>query len=149
MNAVTIVAVTAADGAVVAPEWLNRAERVHRQLRTQIGPDYAGTLQRVFAGGARMIVAALGERVVGVALYRIYENTFHKKMLYVDDLVTDETERSTGVGHALMAHLEATARAAGCANLTLDSGTQRWRAHRFYFREGMYATSLHFVKVLD
>ena len=86
--------------------------------------------------------------MVGLAVYRVSENTFAGRFLYVDDLVTDEAERSRGVGHALMAHLEQAAREAGCENLVLDSGTHRHRAHRFYFREGMVITSFNFKKAL-
>ena len=34
--------------------------------------------------------------------------------------------------------------AAGCAQLHLDSGVQREKAHRFYFREGMGVNAYHF-----
>jgi hypothetical protein len=144
-----IIGVTDDRGAVAEPQWLARAERVHRSLRTALPADYAGTLARVFAGGGRMCVAADGERVVGVAVYRISENTFAGLNLYCDDLVTDEAARSRGVGHALMVHLEETARAAGCQNFRLDSGTHRQQAHKFYFREGMVITSFSFTKPLE
>ena len=145
---IKVVTITEESGAVVEPQWLARAERVHRMLRTALPADYARKLARVFAGGGRMCVAADGERVVGVAVYRVHENTSAGMHLYVDDLVTDETERSRGVGHTLLAHLERVARAAGCENLVLDSGTHRPQAHKFYFREGMVVTSFHFMKPL-
>ena len=144
-----IVAVTDASGRVVEPVWLKRAEGVHRQLRTALPEDYETKMKRVFAGGARMCVAAEGDAVLGVAIYRIYENTFEGLHLYVDDLVTDEFRRSKGVGRALMEHLQQLARAAGCEAYTLDSGTQRQQAHKFYFREGMVVTSFHFRKPLE
>jgi GNAT superfamily N-acetyltransferase len=142
-----IIEVTDAQGKLLQPLWLSRAEPVHRQLRPKLIPDYAGQLQRVFAGGGRMILAAEGERVLGVSiwrhLYKTYANT-----LYVDDLVTDNSARSTGVGHAMMQWLERRARALGCDSLSLDSGAQRQQAHKFYFREGMVVTSFHFDKPL-
>jgi hypothetical protein len=143
-----IVEVTDESGAIVAPDWFARAERVHRQLRTELPAGYAAKMKRVFAGGARMCVAAEGTVVTGVAVYRIYENTFNGRQLYVDDLVTDAKRRSTGVGRALLTHLERKARAANLDNLALDSGTQRQQAHKFYFREGMVVTSFHFGKRL-
>jgi len=143
-----VVTVTDEQGAVVEPQWLVRAEGVHRSLRTALPVDYAGKLARVFAGGGRMCVAIDGERVLGVAVYRISENTFSGRFLYVDDLVTDAAERSRGVGHTLMAHLEQVARDARCENLVLDSGTHRQQAHKFYFREGMVITSFNFKKPL-
>lgn len=144
-----IVEVTDASGKVLDAEWLTRAERVHRQLRPQLPDDYSGKMRRVFAGGARMCVAAQGERVLGVAVYRISENTFSGVHLYVDDLVTDEAERSKGVGQALMEHLQRRARESGCETFCLDSGVQRARAHQFYFREGMHISSFNFKKSLQ
>ena len=145
---IRVVEVTDGVGAIVAPEWLAKAESVHRQLRTALPADYEGKMKRVFAGGARMCVATEGAAVRGVAVYRIVENTFEGRHLYVDDLVTDERERSKGFGRALMQHVEKVARAAGCEATTLDSGTQRQQAHKFYFREGMVVTSFHFRKPL-
>jgi len=135
-------------GAIVAADWFAKAERVHRQLRTTLPAKYEAKMKRVFAGGARMCVAVEGTVVTGVAVYRIYEDTFNGRQLYVDDLVTDEKRRSTGVGRALLSYLERKARAANLDNLALDSGTQRTEAHKFYFREGMAATAFHFGKKL-
>lgn len=145
---IKLIDVTDDDGRITEPAWLARAEGVHRQLRTRLPPDYAAKLERVFDGGARMTVAAEGEAVTGVAIWRVYENTFSGVQMYVDDLVTDETRRSTGVGQALLEGLQQRARARHCKAFTLDSGCQRQQAHKFYFREGMVVTAFHFDKKL-
>ncbi|MFI7353836.1 GNAT family N-acetyltransferase [Streptomyces avidinii] len=85
---------------------------------------------------------------VGAAGWRIVVNTASVRSLYVDDLVTAGAARSTGVGHALLGHLEQHALTAGCTALTLESGTQRTDAHRFYFRERMAVTAFAFEKPL-
>jgi GNAT superfamily N-acetyltransferase len=147
-EAIRIVDINDANGDVVEPEWLAAAESVHRQLRPHLPADYAEKMRRVFADGARMCVAVRGGVVAGVAVHRIYENTFDGLHMYVDDLVTDETRRSEGVGRALLDHMQRLAREASCEKFTLDSGTQRQQAHKFYFREGMLVTAFHFVKPL-
>jgi GNAT superfamily N-acetyltransferase len=148
---ITFISVTDDNGAIVAPEWLPRAEAVHRQLRDKLPPGfdaYCRILQPVFANGAHMTLAVEGEAVKGVAIWRIVENTYEGRRLYVDDLVTDAACRSQGVGKNLLAWLEREARARLCAVLALDSGTQRQRAHRFYFREGFSVPSFCFRKEL-
>ena len=145
---IRIIDINDAQGRVIEPGWLARAEAVHRQLRPQLPAEYSAKMQRVFGGGARMTVAVHGGEVAGVAVHRIHENTFDGVQMYVDDLVSDESRRSQGIGKALMRHLEAIAIEANCARLNLDSGTQRQQAHRFYFREGMVITSFHFGKPL-
>ena len=140
--------ITSATGELVEPHWLSRAEVVHRQLRPQLPPDYVGKMKRVFASGGRMCVVALDDSVVGLAVFRVFENTLGGLELYVDDLVTDEAQRSRGAGKMMIAHVEAVARALGCWAVTLDSGCHRGSAHKFYFREGFRITSFHFTKEL-
>lgn len=40
--------------------------------------------------GGEMVVAARGDDVFGVAVFRCFKNTFNGLKFYVDDLVTDE-----------------------------------------------------------
>ena len=109
-------------------------------------------LDAVLAAGApqglRVTAAYDGPACLGVAGWRIVDTTSVLRKLYVDDLVTSSASRSTGVGAALLADLEQRALAAGCAALELDSGVQRWDAHRFSFRDRFAITSHHFGKPL-
>jgi GNAT superfamily N-acetyltransferase len=145
---IRVVVVAQRDARISEPRLLQLAEPVHRQLRPQLEPNYAANMERVFAGGGEMCVALDGEQIAGLALFRVYENTFLGQHLYVDDLVTDEGLRSRGVGKALLDFLSGQARERGCKAVTLDSGTQRERAHAFYFREGFTIRAFHFVKPL-
>ncbi len=86
--------------------------------------------------------------VLAVAGWRLMAMTTSGRSLYVDDLVTTATRRSTGAGQALLAELERRARAAGCTRLALDSGVHRFEAHRFYLRERMRIAAHHFEKDL-
>jgi GNAT superfamily N-acetyltransferase len=95
-----------------------------------------------------MSVATEDTAVRGVALWRVIENTYEGRRLYVDDLVTDAAHRSRGIGKALLHHLERHARDLQCDVLALDSGTQRTDAHRFYFREGLVIPAFSFRKNL-
>jgi GNAT superfamily N-acetyltransferase len=141
-----IIRITNDDRQLIESPWLARAESVHRQLRPQMSPDYVGKMLSIFASGGEMCVVEHEDRVVGVAVFRCFENTHMGRKFYIDDLVTDENFRSNGVGHALLAFLEQLARQRGCPGLELDSGTQRTRAHQFYFREGFIIPSFSFRK---
>jgi GNAT superfamily N-acetyltransferase len=143
-----VVEVTAGDGSVIDAAWLARAEPVHRQLRGGLPADYAGRLGAVFANGARMSVAAEGAAVRGVALWRVIENTYDGRRLFVDHGVPEAAHRSRGIGRRLLQHLERHARNLQCDVLALDSGTQRSDAHRFYFREGLVIPAFCFRKTL-
>lgn len=140
-----IVEVTVTDGKISEEEWLPRAEPVHRQLRPNLPEDYAARMACVLTG-ARMALATEDGTVRGLAVYRWHENTSDGVKFYVDDLVTDASYRSQGVGHALIAYLEGIARDCGASGLSLDSGTHRTQAHKFYFREGFVIPSFNFMK---
>jgi GNAT superfamily N-acetyltransferase len=144
-----IVQITGSKHEVLEPAWLSKAEAVHRQLRPQIAVDYNAKMRGIFAGGGEMCVCINDEAVLGIAVYRSFENTFSGLRFYVDDLVTDENKRSTGVGHMLIAYLEREAKQRGANGLELESGTQRQQAHKFYFREGMTITSFSFRKPFE
>jgi GNAT superfamily N-acetyltransferase len=95
-------------------------------------------------GGYRLACIRAEGRVVAVAGYRISTNLFMGHNLYVDDLVTVETERSKGYGRELLGWLRGIAAENGCRGFHLDSGVQRKRAHEFYLREGLELSSYHF-----
>jgi GNAT superfamily N-acetyltransferase len=147
-DSIRVVQVTGPDGEVAAPDLLAAAESVHRQLRPQIAEDYPGKLRAIFRHGGRMCLALRGREVVGVAVYRVFENTHAGRRFYVDDLVTDEKHRSSGVGALLLRYLEGLARSNGCTGVELESGSQRTGAHRFYFRAGFVITGFSFKKEL-
>jgi GNAT superfamily N-acetyltransferase len=84
-------------------------------------------------------------QVRALAGFRFQEMLARGWHMYVDDLVTDELGRSRGYGAFLMDWLVARAREEGCVNLDLDSGVQRFAAHRFYFRQRMTISSYHFA----
>ncbi|MEV6199888.1 GNAT family N-acetyltransferase [Streptomyces sp. NPDC051771] len=120
------------------------------ELRPHLTPAlFQDVYERGHVQGLRF-TAAYDEdgRCVGAAGWRLVHNTSSISKLYVDDLVTASAVRSTGVGHALIAHLDGHARAAGCHELNLDSGTQRTDAHRFYLRERFDIVAFHFVRPL-
>lgn len=89
-----------------------------------------------------------GGEPVAVAGFRLGESLAWGHYLYVDDLVTLPEARSRGYGAALLTWLAEFGRARGAGQLHLDSGRQRAEAHRFYEREGLDGSSIHFKRSL-
>lgn len=121
---------------------------VMHQLRPHISAEaYLPMVRRMMASDGYRLAAATDDagEVRAVAGYRMMEMLYCGRILYVDDLVTDDRARSRGFGKALLDWMTAHARGQGCAQLHLDSGVQRAGAHRFYFREGMTITAYHFT----
>ena len=129
---------------------IRRCHPVMVQLRPQLAADeFVARVGRQRAEGYEVAYLESESQVRAVAGFRIVEMLMHGRHLYVDDLVTDAAQRSKGHGEVLMDWLVERASAAGCKSLQLDSGVQRFEAHRFYFREGMYISSYHFSIKLE
>lgn len=120
---------------------------VMTQLRPHLArAAFVARVRRQMADGYRLVCLREENTVRAVAGYRVSENLAWGKFLYVDDLVTDSSQRSRGSGKALLAWLRDEAQRSGCIQLDLDSGTWRKDAHRFYLREGMDLNCYHFFR---
>ena len=125
---------------------INRCLPVMQQLRPHLSAtDFLPRIRRQMQQGYRLAMFERDNEVVALAGFRVCENLAWGRFLYVDDLITDETRRSSGAGKALFEWLLDVARNEGCQQLHLDSGVQRFDAHRFYLREGMHIAGHHFA----
>ncbi|GAC1516282.1 MAG: GNAT family N-acetyltransferase [Gemmatimonadaceae bacterium] len=96
-------------------------------------------------GGYQLAYLEQDGEVLAVAGFRLMECLAWGRILYVDDLVTHGTRHGQGYGQKLMAWLVDRARANDCDQLHLDSGVQRFGAHRFYLASRMNITAHHFA----
>ncbi len=119
---------------------------VMSQLRPQLlAAEFVPRIRRMSAESYRLAFLEDDSATVrAVAGFRRLDLLHSGPTFYVDDLVTDAASRSLGFGEKLFDWLAAHARTLGCAALTLDSGTQRTDAHRFYLRQRMKISCFHF-----
>lgn len=128
-----------------SPEQIGRCCSVMRELRPHIKAiDFAARVLNQQKEGYQLAFLEQDGVVRSVAGFRIFNLLFSGRTLYIDDLVTHDSDRSRGFGAALFDWLIEYARDLGCEHLTLDSGVQRFAAHRFYLNRGMDITSHHF-----
>jgi GNAT superfamily N-acetyltransferase len=127
-------------------EDIRRCYPVMRELRTHITDEtnFVERVRRQQEQGYHLAFVESEGEVRAVAGYRFLESLFSGKNLYVDDLVTRDSDRSRGFGGELLDWLMEEARKNGCESLELDSGVQRFDAHRFYFTKRMSISSYHF-----
>jgi GNAT superfamily N-acetyltransferase len=99
--------------------------------------------------GYRILAAWDGDRALAVAGYRMMENLIHGRFLYVDDLVTLESQRGKGMGAALLLALSDIGADEHCQRLVLDTAAANTNARRFYKREGLLDVVVGFIKPLE
>jgi GNAT superfamily N-acetyltransferase len=124
---------------------LARLSDVLLELRPKFTKDsLIAQIKAQLKEGYRVAYLESAGEVLCVAGFVVGTKLAWGKHLYVDDLVTAERHRSTGAGKRMIDWLKAHALELGCRQLELDSGVQRFGAHRFYLREGFDISSHHF-----
>jgi GNAT superfamily N-acetyltransferase len=132
-------------GLADTPEQVGRCCSVMRELRPHVKAiEFASRVLHQQKEGYHLAFLELEGVVCSVAGFRILNLLFSGRTLYVDDLVTRDLDRSRGFGAMLFEWLVSYAKENNCEYLTLDSGVQRFGAHRFYLKRGMDITSHHF-----
>ncbi len=78
----------------------------------------------------------------------VQTNFYHKRHLYIYDLVTDEKFRGEGHGVNMLEYLESYAKTAMCESLVLSSSFPKEDAHRFYEKNNFLKKSYLFYKAI-
>ena len=119
---------------------------VMRELRPHLASEreFVERIARQRADGYRLLAAWRGDLAIALAGYRVQENLVYGRFLYVDDLVTLETERRHQLGKRLLDWVAGVARRLNYAWLVLDTALSNSLGQRFYFRQGMLASGLRF-----
>ena len=122
-----------------------RCSEVMRELRPHLSHQaFVDQVQVQMTEGYELAFLESNGEVRCAAGFRLITMLARGRHMYVDDLVTAASSRSRGYGRQMMEWLVARARTAGCESLELDSGVQRYRAHKFYFAHEMHIASYHF-----
>ncbi len=123
---------------------------VMRELRPHLADatSFAAQARRQAEQGYRLLAAWQDEQVKGLAGYRIQENLLYGRFLYVDDLIATCAARRHGVGGQLIDALRHEAQRQGCAHFVLDTALSNALGQRFYFRQGLLASGMHFSQPL-
>ena len=131
------------------PEEIQRCFPVMAELRPHLkAEEFVARVQRQQNAGYHLAFLTDKKIVQAVAGYRYSESLSWGKFLYVDDLVTSEKSRSRGYGQQLLKWLVTEAKAHKCDQFHLDSGVQRFGAHRFYLASRMDIIAHHFAMKL-
>ncbi|SET85470.1 GNAT family N-acetyltransferase [Thalassotalea agarivorans] len=119
--------------------------QVLHELRPQFSAEnIQSQIKEQMADGYQIAYVEEAGEVLSVAGFVFGKKLAWGKHIYVDDFVTTQDQQSMGAGKYLLDWLKQHARDHGCQQLHLDSGVQRYMAHKFYLREGFIIASHHF-----
>lgn len=117
------------------------------QLRTELSyQEFEDLIYDMRHMEYKMIGIMEDDELITYAGVAICTNLYHKRHLFIYELVTDEKYRSKGYAKMMLDYLEDYARVGMCENIVLTSGFQREDAHRFYEKYSFDKKSYVFVK---
>lgn len=126
---------------------LSSAYELVSQLRTSLSYDeFEDLIYEMRSIEYKMFGITEGEELITYAGVSIQTNLYHKRHLFVFDLVTHEAYRGKGYGVMMLEFLRDYAKMGMCENIVLSSGFQREDAHRFYENNGFSKKSFVFLK---
>ena len=119
--------------------------KVLLQLRPQYTLDsIIEQIKKQQESGYQLAYATSDNNILCVAGFVVGEKIAWGKHIYIDDLITNENHRSTGVGSFIIKWFKNHCKELGCKQLHLDSGIQKFPAHRFYLTNRFNIASHHF-----
>lgn len=116
-----------------------------KELRPELKEEnFLSQIKAQIQNGYHLYYFSYAGEIVSLAGCAVRTNLAWGRYLYIDDLISSENNRSNGYGKEILEYVKNFARSEGCEEIHLDSGVQRFGAHKFYLREGFFISSHHF-----
>ena len=129
---------------------IRKCWQVMKELRPHLNEaDFLPTVKEMMEEG--YILAFIEDNEIAVAAigFRYLQLLYNGKQYYIDDLSTLPESRGKGYAGRLLDFVIDLARKNGFDTVTLDSGYQRFDAHRLYLNKGFTMNAHHFGKKLE
>lgn len=124
---------------------IRAACEVLRELRPQYSQEQLISTVQLQMENGYQLAACFGNSIcLGVMGFVTGRKLAWGHHIYIDDLVVTEKSRSRGAGKALLDWVFKYARENELEQIHLDSGVQRYAAHKFYLNNGFRIASHHF-----
>jgi GNAT superfamily N-acetyltransferase len=117
---------------------------IHELRPLLIKEEFLNKVRRMQQEGFMLAYIEEDKKAVSAAGFRMNELFYRGKSVYIDDLITLQQYRSKNFGGQLLDWIIQYAKDQGCKQVHLDSGVQRFDAHRFYLKKNFFISSHHF-----
>ncbi|MBL7763303.1 MAG: GNAT family N-acetyltransferase [Chitinophagaceae bacterium] len=123
--------------------------KVIKELRPHLGEEnFLSLIKKMMAEGYELAFIEENNKAVAAVGFRYLQLLYNGTQYYIDDLTTLPESRGRGYAGRLLDFVETLAREKGFNTVTLDSGHQRFDAHRLYLNKGFKIVAHHFSKTL-
>lgn len=111
--------------------------------------EYSNELDVMLQSNYGQVVLVDGDVIAGLSGYWIGSKLWCGKYLEADNVVVSEEYRGQGVASKIFAFLEEKGKSEGCTMMALDSYSDNFGAHKFFYGAGYVPRGFHFINVLD
>ncbi|MBS1668077.1 MAG: GNAT family N-acetyltransferase [Bacteroidetes bacterium] len=108
--------------------------------------NFVPSINEMIQEGYQLAFIEEGGKAAAAIGFRYLQFLYNGKHYYIDDLSTLPEYRGKGYAGKLLDYVIAKAKAEGLHCVTLDSGYQRFDAHRLYLKKGFTLNCHHFSK---
>jgi len=108
--------------------------------------NFVPMINEMIQEGYQLAFIEEGGKAAAAIGFRYLQFLYNGKHYYIDDLSTLPEYRGKGYAGKLLDYVIAKAKAKGFHCVTLDSGYQRFDAHRLYLNKGFTLNCHHFSK---
>lgn len=110
--------------------------------------EFISTVKEMLTEGYQLAYIEENGKAASAIGFRYVQYLFNGKHFYIDDLVSLPESRGKGYAGMLLDYVVNLAKEKGYKCVTLDSGHQRYTAHRLYLNKGFSIIAHHFSKSL-
>lgn len=111
--------------------------------------EYSEELDLMLTNNYSQVVVELDGEIVGIVGYWFGSKLWCRKYIECDNVVVSKNHRRKGIAKMIFNYIEDKARQLDCTILALDSYTDNFSAHKFFYQEGYVPRGFHFINVLD
>lgn len=123
--------------------------KVVKELRPHLRKEnFVSLVKKMMAEGYELAYIEENNIAVAAVGFRYLQLLYNGTQYYIDDLTTLPESRGKGYAGKLLDYVETLALEKGFDAVTLDSGHQRFDAHRLYLSKGFKIVAHHFSKTL-
>ncbi|MCH2231985.1 MAG: GNAT family N-acetyltransferase [Crocinitomicaceae bacterium] len=123
-------------------------------LLTEVYPEltmdeYSNELDEMIPHNYGQVVIYDGENCLGLTGFWIGTKLWCGRYLELDNVVVSKKHRSKGAGKKLFEYMQEKAKNQNCNMLALDSYSDNFKAHKFFYGQGFVPRGFHFINILN
>ncbi|GAB5417766.1 MAG: GNAT family N-acetyltransferase [Crocinitomicaceae bacterium] len=130
-------------------EMLANFELILEMYPTISKEEYSKELEIMIPNNYGQVAVYDGESCAGMTGYWIGSKLWCGKYMELDNVIVSSKYRRKGVGKILFSHMEKMAKEMDCNMMALDSYSDNFDAHRFFYEQNYVPRGFHFINVLE